>query len=247
MLAALLPDLKAAHDIDLTIANCDNVAGGLGITERKARELFVSGVDVLTGGDHMWDRQEAEGLIESDRRIVRPANYPPGTPGRGVTVVTPSGGVPVAVVSLQGRTFMKPIDCPFRVGVVVVEEARRTTPVVIVDFHAEATSEKIALTLHLAGKASAVVGTHTHVQTSDERIVDGHTAAITDIGMTGPEDSVIGMMSDVALYRFITGRPQRYKAGEGPGVMNAVIVDVDEASGGARSIERLTGLHVQGT
>lgn len=240
--AALLPGLKAAHDIQLTIANCENAAGGLGITERKARELFVAGVDILTSGDHIWDRQEALELLESDRRIIRPANYPPGTPGRGCVTVPPRGGAAVTVLNLQGRTFMKPIDCPFRVGERMVEEALETSRVVIVDFHAEATSEKIALTWHLAGKASAVLGTHTHVQTCDERIVKGHTAAITDVGMTGPMDSVIGMRTDVALERFITAQPRRYKIGEGDGILNAVALDIDDSTGAARSIERVRGL-----
>ncbi len=244
-LAALLPDLKVAHGIQLTIANCENAAGGLGITERKARELTVAGVDVLTGGDHIWDRQEALELLEADRRIIRPANYPPGTPGRGIVTVTTRDCPPVAVLNLQGRTFMKPIDCPFRVGASMVDEVLRTTRLVVVDFHAEATSEKVALTHHLAGKASAVLGTHTHVQTSDERIVAGHTAAITDVGMTGPSDSVIGMRTDVALHRFITGRPQRYKTGEGPGIMNAVVVELEDSTGRALSIERLTGLRAE--
>lgn len=237
--AALLPRLKSAHDIDLTIANCENAAGGLGITERTARELLVAGVDVLTGGDHIWDKQEAAELLDRERRIVRPANHPPGTPGRGSLIVSPPGAASTAVLNLQGRTFMKPLDCPFRIGAQAVDQLLETTRVVIVDFHAEATSEKAALTWYLAGRATAVLGTHTHVQTSDERIVRGHTAAITDVGMTGPTESVIGMRTEVALHRFVAGRPARYKVGEAPGVLSAVVLDVDEKTGAARSIERL--------
>jgi len=237
--AGLMPDLREEHAPDLVIANCENAAGGLGITERTVRELLGSGVDVLTTGDHVWDRKEAPKVLETERRIVRPANYPPGTPGRGRLVAEAGDGTPVGVLSLQGRTFMKPLECPFRTAAAEVEELVGTTPVIVCDFHAEATSEKVAMTEHLAGRVSAVLGTHTHVQTADERIVGGHTAAITDVGMTGPTCSVIGMKRDVALERFLTGRPRRYEPGTGPGMMNAVVLEVDPRTGAASSIERV--------
>jgi metallophosphoesterase (TIGR00282 family) len=236
---ALLPSLARDHGVDVTIANAENAAGGLGVTDRTVGELLDAGVDVLTTGDHVWDRQEAEELLDGDLPLLRPANYPPDTPGRGCMVFSSPEAGSVAVLSLQGRTFMKPLDCPFHVGSRLVDRLRAESPVVIVDFHAEATSEKIALAWHLAGRATAVIGTHTHVQTSDERIVDGHTAAITDVGMTGPVDSVIGMKKEVALRRFVTGRPARYKIGEGRCVLSAVVLDVDGETGAARSIERV--------
>jgi len=233
-----VPRLREERRLDLVIANCENSAGGLGMTGRTVAEILDAGVDLLTAGDHVWDRKDAAEVLESERRIVRPANYPSGTPGRGSTTLR-VGDAAVGLMSLQGRTFMSPLECPFRTGERVAAELSAATTVVICDFHAEATSEKIALSLYLAGKVSAVIGTHTHVQTADERIVAGHTAAITDVGMTGPSDSVIGMRTDVALDRFLKLRPRRYELGGGPGMLNAVVLEVDERSGAARSIERV--------
>ncbi|MBD3348483.1 MAG: metallophosphoesterase [Candidatus Eisenbacteria bacterium] len=241
---ALLPGLRERHGIDLVVANCENAAGGLGITERTVREILNAGVDLLTTGDHTFDRKEAPEVLERESRIVRPANYPPGTPGRGSTTLDIDGEVTVGLMSLQGRTFMGALDCPFRAGLVVADRLGETTPIIICDFHAEATSEKIALTYHLAGRVTAVLGTHTHVQTADERIVAGHTAAITDAGMTGPSDSVIGMKKSVALDRFLKARPRRYEIGDGTGVLNGVLLEIDTRSGAAVSIERLKAEHM---
>lgn len=238
--ASLLPGLVREHSVDFTIANCDNAAGGLGITRKTAGELLGAGIDVLTGGDHVWDRQDARDYLNETDRLLRAANAAPGVPGAGHGVYETSVGVPVAVVHLQGRVFMSSNDCPFRVGAALIEDVLDRTPVVVVDVHAEATSEKVALGRHLAGRATAVLGTHTHVQTADERIMEGHTAYITDVGMTGPVDSVIGMRTEVALSRFLSQLPRRYEAAAGEATLSAVVLDVDEKTGAARSIERLS-------
>lgn len=238
--ASLLPGIVREHAIDFTIANCDNAAGGLGITRKTAGELLGLGIDVLTGGDHVWDRQDARSYLDETDRLLRAANAAPGVPGVGHGVYAATAGVRVAVVHLQGRVFMNSSDCPFRTGAALVEEMLERTPVVVVDVHAEATSEKVAMGRHLAGRATAVLGTHTHVQTADERIIEGHTAYITDVGMTGPLDSVIGMRTEVALSRFLYQLPRRYEAASGPAALSAVVLDVDETTGAARSIERLS-------
>ena len=242
-LVALLPGLVEVHGVDFTIANCENAAGGLGITERAAMELLDAGVHVLTGGDHSWDRPEGVPFLDECERVLRPANYPAGVAGRGVGVYVSPSGANVGVVNLQGRAFMKSLDCPFRMGLELVKSVKKETPIVVVDFHAEATSEKIALGLYLSGVASCVLGTHTHVQTADERLLTGRTAYITDVGMTGPADSVIGMMTEVALERFLMGVPRRYEVGQGPAILNAVLVDIDEETGAAISIERVVAHH----
>ena len=238
-LAERLPGIVEAHGVDFTIANCENSAGGLGVTERTATELLDAGVDVLTGGDHSWDRADGVPFLDKCERVLRPANYPAGTAGRGVGVYTSSEGQQVGVVNLQGRVFMKPLECPFRTGLELVKATKKETPIVVVDFHAEATSEKTAMGHYLAGIATCVLGTHTHVQTADERVLTGGTAYISDVGMTGPTDSVIGMLTEVAMERFLMGMPRRYEVGEGPVVLNAVVIDVDETTGTARSIERV--------
>lgn len=238
-LAAMLQGVVEAHGVDFTIANCENAAGGLGITERTATELLDAGVDVLTGGDHSWDRPEGASFLGACERVLRPANYPAGAAGRGVGTYESPTGQKVAVINLQGRVFMKSLDCPFRMGLELAKSAKKETPIVVVDFHAEATSEKMAMGHYLAGIATCVLGTHTHVQTADERLLTGGTAYITDVGMTGPSDSVIGMLTEVALERFLMGTPRRYEVGDGPVVMSAVVIDVDEATGAARGIERI--------
>ncbi len=242
-LVALLPGLVEVHGVDFTIANCENAAGGLGITERAAMELLDAGVHVLTGGDHSWDRPEGVPFLDECERVLRPANYPAGVAGRGVGVYVSPSGAKVGVVNLQGRALMKSLDCPFRMGLELVKSVKKETPIVVVDFHAEATSEKIALGLYLAGVASCVLGTHTHVQTADERLLTGRTAYLTDVGMTGPADSVIGMVTEVALERFLMGVPRRYEVGHGPAILNAVLVDIDEETGAANSIERVVAHH----
>jgi 2',3'-cyclic-nucleotide 2'-phosphodiesterase len=236
---SLLPGLRRQWDPDLVVANGENAAGGIGLTRPVADELFALGIDVLTSGNHIWDKKDADDLVESCRLILRPANYPPGTPGRGAGVFAARGGRPVGIVNLQGRVFMQGIDCPFRAGTELVSKLRAETQVVLVDIHAEATSEKIALAWHLAGAATAVLGTHTHVQTADERILERHTACISDVGMTGPYDSVIGIRKELSLARFLTQLPQRFEAAGGPLMLNAVLVEASEVTGAASAIHRI--------
>lgn len=245
--AVLLPELKERHAVDFTIANCENAAGGIGITERTGDELFALGIDALTSGNHVWDKREVYPYLDSCGRIVRPANYPQGVPGKGFVVLRASSGTRVGVVNLQGRVFMQETDCPFRVGARIVDEIRRETPIVVVDIHAEATAEKQALAWHLAGRATAVLGTHTHIQTADERILDGHTAYITDVGMTGPIDSVIGIRKELSIARFLTQLPQRFAVAGGSASLCGVVVDADDATGAAVSIERVASTHERAT
>jgi hypothetical protein len=242
-LAAVLRELVETHDVDFTMANCENAAGGIGITPKIGEELLALGIDVLTSGNHVWDKREAFDFLGSCERVLRPANYPPGVAGRGAGLYTSRGGVAVGVVNLQGRVFMQDIDCPFRTGSELLMELREQTPILIVDVHAEATSEKLALGWYLSKQASAVLGTHTHVQTADERILEGHTAYITDVGMTGPSDSVIGVKKELSIARFVTQLPQRFEAASGHGILNAVLMDIDEGTGAARSIERVVAHH----
>ena len=236
--ANILPELRDQYRPQLVIANGENLAGGLGLTQGTAEELLSYGVDLLTTGNHIWDKKESLGYIESEERALRPANYPPGAPGRGYRVITSEDGVSVAVLNLAGRVFMAPLDNPFAAAIDIVSELREETNIIILDFHAEATSEKIAMGWHLDGKVSAVIGTHTHVQTADERILPNHTAYITDVGMTGPINSVIGMDKDSALQRFLTQMPSRFQVPKGDVIVCAVIVDIDPVDGRALSIER---------
>ncbi|HML79726.1 TIGR00282 family metallophosphoesterase [Geobacter sulfurreducens] len=228
------------HRVDLVVANGENSAGGFGITEETAKELFSLGIDVLTSGNHIWDKRESFSFIGREERLVRPANYPPGTVGRGSTVVRTAGGVPVGILNLEGRVFMNNLDCPFRVADQEIERLKESTSLVFVDFHAEATSEKIALGWYLDGKVSAVVGTHTHVQTADERILPGGTAYITDAGMTGSFDSVIGVRKELAVERFVTQMPVRFEVAKKDVRLNGVVIVVDPVSGRALSIERIS-------
>lgn len=238
-LAGLLPELRRRHDVHLVICNCENSAAGFGVTREVARELFAAGCDVLTGGNHLWDKKDATDYIGEEPRLVRPANLPAGTPGEGWRVFKASNGVPVGVVNLLGRVFMKEAECPFRTADTALTALAPQAKVVFVDFHAETTAEKIALGWHLDGRASAVIGTHTHVQTADDRILPGGTACLTDAGMTGGFDSVIGMDRTAALRRFLTLMPERLTPSTGDLRLNAVLVQVDEASGRATSIQRL--------
>lgn len=240
VVSACLGDLRRHHSVGFVIANCENAAGGLGLTRVAADELFESGIDVLTSGNHIWRKRDGVEYLATCDRILRPANYPAGAPGSGSGVYRAADGRSVGVLNLQGRTFMQEIDCPFRVGAGIVASLRTRTAVVVVDLHAEATSEKIAMGWHLAGSVSAVLGTHTHVQTADERIIDDATACITDVGMTGAIDSVIGMRKELALARFISQLPQRFEPAGGRAVLNAVLIDVDGETGRARGIERIS-------
>lgn len=231
--------LRREFGLDLVIANGENAAGGNGITKEVAVELFSSGVDVLTMGNHVWSKKEAFDYIDGEKRIVRPANYPPGTPGAGANVYETRGKSKIAVINLAGRVFLQALDCPFRKADELVAKVKERARVVVVDFHAEATSEKIAMGWYLAGKVSAVVGTHTHVQTADERILPGGTAYITDVGMTGPWNSVIGVKKEIIIDKFITQIPQRFEVAPGPYQFNAVVIDIDDETGEALSIDRI--------
>lgn len=235
--ARRVPVLRKELGVDFVVANAENSAGGVGLTPQTAAELFEAGVDALTGGNHTWAKREAYELLDSDPRVVRPANYPPGVPGHGSTVLH-KGTLALAVLNLQGRVFMEPLDDPFRVARAEVERLRELTPFVLVDFHAEATSEKLAMGYYLDGLVTVVVGTHTHVQTADERVLPGGTAYITDVGMTGPRDGVIGVDREAILQRFLTQLPVRFEVAGGAVQFNAVLVEAD-TSGRATSIRRI--------
>jgi metallophosphoesterase (TIGR00282 family) len=235
-----LADILAQRHIDLCIANCENSASGFGITPRLAEELLAAGADALTSGNHIWKRKEIIEYFPQQPRLLRPANFPNGSPGSGLYVGQSKNGARYAVLNLQGRTFMTPIDDPFRVATCELARIPREVKVIVVDMHAEATSEKMAMGWYLDGKVSAVLGTHTHVATADERVLPGGTAFITDVGMTGPRDSVIGMEKQAVLQHFLDGTmPTRFVVAEGDVQMNTVLLDVDESTGRARSIERL--------
>ena len=232
-----LARLRGRRDVDLVVANGENAAGGTGITEPIVRDLFESGVDVLTGGNHTWDKREGLPLLRNDRRILRPANYPPGVDGRGYGIFQGRSGSPYAVVSLMGRVFMGHCDCPFRWMDDALPEIRREAAAVVVDFHAEATSEKRALAVHLDGRVSALVGTHTHVQTADAQVLPGGTGYITDAGMCGPIRSVIGMEPADVLRRFLLQVPARFEVASGEAMVSGVLFDVDPAAGGCGAAE----------
>lgn len=238
ILSRHLNELRKELQADVIIANAENAAGGVGLTVEVAREL-LSVVTVLTSGNHIWDKKEGIPFLESEPRVLRPANYPPGNPGRGDYLFLFEDELPIAVLNLQGRVFMEPIDCPFRVADEIVERLREMTPIIVVDFHAEATSEKQALGWYLDGRVSAVVGTHTHVPTADERILPKGTAYITDVGMVGARNSVIGIRSDQALARFLFGRPQRFEPAKQGGILSAFWVEIEARSGLATAIKRL--------
>lgn len=232
--------LREEQGIDLVVANCENAAGGAGITPRVADELFRAGVDVLTSGNHVWRKREAYDLLKLDHRVIRPANYPDISPGAGSTIIETLSGRKVGILNLQGRVFMEPIDCPFRAATKELERLRLVSHVIIVDMHAEATSEKVAMGWFLDGKVSCIFGTHTHIPTADERILPKGTGFITDVGMTGPYDSVIGRKTDQILERFLSGVPVRSEVAEGDIQLHALLVDIDEATGKATHVERLT-------
>jgi metallophosphoesterase (TIGR00282 family) len=233
--------LAAAHGADLVIANGENAAGGAGITRENMLEILGAGVDVITTGNHVWDKRETLEFIGNEPRLLRPANYPDGTPGGGSCVVHAGNGVRVGVVNVMGRLFMASIDDPFRIAVREIARVKEAgAQVVFVDMHAETTSEKIALCYHLDGQAAAVIGTHTHVQTADERILAGGTACLTDAGMTGPHDGVIGIEKDSIIARFVTGLPGRYETASGDPRLNGVLITVDPATGRATGIERVS-------
>jgi len=230
-------DIVNANQIDLAIANAENAAGGFGITPAIAEDLFKLGIDVLTSGNHVWDKRELYDYLKRQPRLLRPANYPDG-PGSGLVTVRARNGVECAVMNLQGRTYMPSTDCPFRKADCLLSQIDPAVKVKFVDFHAEVTSEKMAMGWYLDGRVSAMVGTHTHVPTADTRVLPGGTAYQTDCGMTGPYKSVIGVETELILQRFLTGLPVRMEAAKGGAELHAVIVDVDEETGKARAVRR---------
>jgi metallophosphoesterase (TIGR00282 family) len=243
---ALLPRLVDRERLDLIVANCENAAGVAGVDPKSARELLDAGVHVLTSGNHIWREKGIGEFIGSEPRLIRPANFPPTAPGRGWTLCETADATPVAVVNLIGRVFMDSVDCPFRAIDAVLLELHAHARVIIVDMHAEATSEKMAMGWHLAGRVSAVLGSHTHVQTADERILAGGTAYVSDVGMCGPVDSVIGVKPELAVQRFIHHMPLKFEVASGPVIVQGVIVDADPENGHAVSIRRLQALDTPG-
>ena len=237
-LVAFLPRVRSELQIDLVVANVENAAAGFGVTPPLARGFLDAGVDVMTSGNHIWDRKEILGYIVKENLLLRPANYPSGTPGVG-SVVVKAGAHQVGVLNLQGRTFMASIDCPFAKADEELLRLRTETSVIVVDMHAEATSEKQAMGWYLDGRVSAVVGTHSHVQTADERILTQGTAYLTDLGLTGPIDSVIGVDKDIIIQRFLTQMPIRFEPAKGPAALRGVVIAVDPETGRATSIQRL--------
>ncbi|MFC1692451.1 TIGR00282 family metallophosphoesterase [Candidatus Latescibacterota bacterium] len=233
-----IPKIKEERKVDFCIANGENTAGGFGLTLNNKNKLFSYGIDVVTSGNHIWDRPDTKQLLENEKCVLRPANYPPALPGKG-DVVVDKDGIKVGVLNLQGRIFMPAIDCPFRTADQRIEILRAETHVIIVDFHAEATSEKVAMGRYLDGRVSAVIGTHTHVMTADEKILPRGTAYITDVGMTGPCESVIGVRIDQSLNRIMNQVPTRFSPAGGELMLSAVLFDVDKVSGKAVSIERI--------
>lgn len=235
-----LDGLVRHHHADLVVANVENAAAGFGVTREVGDQLLELGVDVMTSGNHIWDKKEAISYIGTEARLLRPANFPHGVPGRGSYVARTPAGQAVAVINVMGRVFMQSLDDPFAVVLQEVETARHRTRVVLVDFHAEATSEKMAMGWHLDGRVTAVVGTHTHVQTADERILPRGTAYITDVGMTGPHDSIVGVEIEPALSRFRSGMPARFETATGNPRLHAALIDADQETGLATGIQRLS-------
>jgi hypothetical protein len=253
----LLPKLREQHALDFVIANGENSAGGSGITPKTADEIFSAGVDVITSGDHLWDQKEVMELLQNEKRFLRPLNYPPGTPGQGSAIFQIKAGssscddgtaqraapinLSIAVLNAQGRTFMQPpLEHPFLLAAEEVKRLRERTKIIFVDFHAEATSEKIAFARFLDGQVSAVVGTHTHVQTADEQIFPGGTAYLTDAGFTGPHESVLGREIEPVIKRFLTGMPQRFEVAKNRVLLNGAMIEINEATGKAVKIQRLS-------
>lgn len=235
----LLPDLKKEYVVDFTIINGENSAHGYSITEKIYNEFMEMGIDVITMGNHVWEKKEVIKNITAFDRMVRPANYPPGTPGKD-NVIVEVNGLKVGAINLLGRVFMQCVDCPFQAADKLVPKLREQTKIIIVDMHGEATSEKCALAYYLDGKVSAVIGTHTHVMTADERILTGGTAFISDIGMVGAYDSIIGMQKEQILKRFTTQLPEKFEPTDsGPGLFNAILINIDSQTGAALEIKRI--------
>lgn len=238
ILSEQLPEITATENVELVIANAENAAGGFGLTPLVAEELFAMGIHVLTSGNHIWDKKEITDYLAQQPRLLRPANYADGAPGAGVAIVETASGTRCAVINLQGRTHMPPTDCPFRKADQILAGLNSSIRVRIVDFHAEVTSEKMAMGWYLDGRVSAVVGTHTHIPTADERVLPRGTAYQTDVGMTGAYDSVIGVQKEIVLKRFLTSLPVRMEAAKRGVELHAALIDVDEETGLARWIRR---------
>ena len=234
----LLPKLKKQHEVDLAIVNVENAAAGAGVMPAMARAFLEQGVDVMTSGNHIWDKKEIIDYIVKENLLLRPANYPPGTPGYG-SVVVKGGPYKVAVLNMMGRVFLPHLDCPFRKADEEIPRLRQETPIIVVDMHCEATSESQAMGWYLDGRVSAVVGTHRHVQTADERVLPKGTAYITDLGLTGPTDSVIGVEPAIALQRFLTQMPNRFEPAKGPAALHGAVIRIDPETGRGLSIERV--------
>jgi metallophosphoesterase (TIGR00282 family) len=239
VLAEALPAFLKAEGIDACVANGENLAGGRGVTRNLLKKIRHFGVQVVTSGNHIWDNADGLACLDADPYLLRPLNYPPGNPGKGSAVYTLKDGRTFGVLNLQGRTFMYPIDCPFRTGLAEINKLRTKTDIVLVDFHAEATSEKVAAGLYFDGKATAVVGTHTHVQTADERVLPKGTAYITDTGMTGPHYSIIGMKKEPVLRKFLYEIPVRFEPADESLFLNGVVIEADDSTGKALSIQRV--------
>lgn len=236
----ILPSLIGNREIDLVIANCENAAAGFGITRDVVEELYDAHIDILTSGNHIWDKKEVLGFIEDYETLLRPANYPGLVPGKGSVLMPTAAGDYVGVLNLAGRIFMQPIDCPFVTAKKEIVRLKAKTNIIIVDMHAEATSEKKALGWYLDGEVSAVLGTHTHVQTADDEVLPGGTAYISDVGMTGPFDSVIGIKKDTIIEKFLTQVPNRFDVAKGDIRLQGVFMDIDAQSGRANAIERIS-------
>lgn len=237
---ALLPKLRELHRLDFVVANGENSAGGAGITPKTAEEIFSSGVDVITTGDHLWDQKEVLELLANEKKLLRPLNYPADVPGNGIGIFPVQSFPPIAVLNVQGRTFMQPpLENPFPLAREEVEKLRRDTKIIFVDFHAEATSEKIAFARMLDGRVSAVVGTHTHVQTADEQIFPGGTAYLSDAGFTGPQESVLGREIEPVIRRFLTSMPQRFDIAKERVILHGALIDIDDTTGKAIKILRI--------
>lgn len=234
-----LAKLREDHALDFVVANVENAAAGFGVTPNIADQFFAMGIDVLTSGNHIWDKKEILPYLGREPRLLRPINYPPSCPGTGRYLAHTASGTPVAVINVQGRVFMPAIDCPFQAMERETPRLAKEARVILVDMHGEATSEKMAMGWFLDGKVSAVVGTHTHIPTADERVLPGGTAYITDIGMCGPFDSVIGIEREGSLVRFLNGMPAKFETATKDPWLNAVLIDVDESTGKARHIERI--------
>ncbi len=235
----LLPQLVSELGIDCVIANCENAAAGFGVTRDIVDELFQSHIDILTSGNHIWDKKDMKDFMEDYKTLLRPANYPSGTPGWGSVVIPTPAGRHVGVVNLGGRIFMQPLDCPFRTAEREIEKIKNKTSIIIIDFHAEATSEKKTMGWFLDGRVSAVLGTHTHVQTADEGVLPQGTAYISDVGMTGPVDSILGVKKELVLRRFMVNEKEVFEVAEGPAELNGVIIELND-KGKCKSIKRVS-------